>query len=186
MDEQSIISLYENRDETAISATISAYGGYCRTIAGQILDDPADVEEVLSDTWLQAWQAIPPAKPHHLRLFLARITRNLALSRCRASSAAKRGGGTVSLALEELGECIPGGDTPEQHMDGKLLEETIRAFLLTVSQRDRMIFLRRYFFLETTSQIAQRYGLRESNVLMRLSRTRRSLKQHLIQEGYTL
>jgi RNA polymerase sigma-70 factor (ECF subfamily) len=186
LQDQLIIDLFETRDESAISRTIAAYGEYCRSIAAQILQNPSDVEEVLSDTWLKAWQAIPPAKPAHLKLFLGKITRNLALSTYRAQTAGKRGCNVVAVALDELSECIPDRCTPEKLVDGILLEEIIQTFLLTVSQRERMIFIRRYFYLETTAQIARRYGLRESNVLMILSRTRAKLKKHLIQEGYSL
>ena len=186
MEDQQIITLFENRDESAIHAVISAYEKSCRAIASQILHNPADIEEVLSDTWLKVWQSIPPAKPNHLKPFLCKITRNLALNTYRSQSAVKRGGNTVELALDELGECLPGGESPEQQLDGKLLEATIRAFLSTVSQRERMVFIRRYFYLETTAQIARKYGLRESNVLMILSRTRAKLRNYLIQEGYSL
>lgn len=186
MDDQYIINLFENRDESAITAVISAYGESCRAMAAQILCNPSDIEEVLADTWLKAWRSIPPAKPNHLKPFLCKITRNLALSAYRSQSAEKRGGNAVELALEELGECISGGESPEQHMEGKLLAETIRAFLYIVPQRERMIFIRRYFYLESTAQIAKMYGLRESNVLMILSRTRGKLRKYLIQEGYSL
>lgn len=186
MQDQQIIHLFETRDETAISSAMQTYGEYCRAIAAQILPNPADVDEVLSDTWLKAWQAIPPAKPAHLKLFLGKIARNLALSTYRAQAAEKRGGSTVDVALEELGECIPDRHTPERIVDGKLLEEAIQTFLHGISQRERMIFIRRYFYLETTGQIARKYGLRESNVLMILSRTRAKLRKYLIQEGYSL
>lgn len=186
MDDQQIVALYENRDERAVAETIAAYEGYCRAIAGRILENPADVEEVLSDTWLKVWYAIPPQKPKYFQLFLGKITRNLALSTYRSQTAAKRGGGAVEIALEELGECIPDRNTPESHVDQKLLEQMIRDFLQTVSPKERAIFVRRYFFLESTKQIARNHGLRESNVLMILSRTRSKLKKYLTQEGYAL
>lgn len=183
MDDISIIKLYECRDETAIEHTVKAYEGYCRSIASRILDDPQDVEEVLSDTWMKVWQSIPPHKPEYLRLYLAKITRNLALSTYRSNTAEKRGGSAVEVALDELTDCIPGSNTPEQEVDRKLLLEHIQRFLRTCSDRERAIFIRRYFYLESTAQIAQQYRLRDSNILSILSRTRKKLKQYLIQEG---
>lgn len=153
---------------------------------GRILDDPGDVEEVLADTWLKAWQAIPPKKPQYFKLFLGKIARNQALSTYRGKTALKQGGGTVQLALEELGECIPAPNEIDSRLQQEVLKDTIEKFLLSESRQARSVFLRRYFFLEDTAEIARRYGLRESNVLMILSRTRTKLKKYLIQEGYDL
>lgn len=186
MDDKSIIDLYFNRDEQAIRETDLAYGSYCKTVANNILQNSEDVEEAVADTWLKAWNSIPPNRPMHLRLYLAKITRNIALNTYREQSAQKRGGGQVVLALEELGACVSRSDTVDSRIDEQLLRDVIQSFLQQCAKKDRMIFVRRYFFLEDTSTIAQRYGLKESNVLLILSRTRKKLKTHLIKEGYDL
>lgn len=186
MNDEQIILLYQNRDEQAIQETMNRYESYCRTVAGRILENAADVDEAVADTWLQVWQAIPPHRPKHLHLFLARITRNISLSIWRRNHADCRGGGQTALALEELGECIVGTDSPEKLVDMRELEKSISAFLKQQPQRHRSIFLRRYFYLEEIAEIARQFGLREANVRMILSRTRQKLKQYLIQEGYIL
>ena len=186
MRDEEIISLYFERNEQAIRETISAYGSYCRKIAGNILENEADVEEVLSDTWLRAWNAIPPQKPQYLRLFLGTVTRNIALSVYRAQVAQRRGGGEMPLALEELSECIGQGSDPEATVEAKELGKLISAFLRSEPQNSRVIFLRRYYYLESSKQIAQRLGTSESNVRLQLSRTRKKLKAYLNKEGYSV
>lgn len=186
MDDKAIIDLYFNRDEQAVRETVLAYGEYCRTVAGNILQNPQDAEEAVADTWLNVWNSIPPQKPRFLKLYLAKITRNIALNTYREQSAQKRGGGQVVLALEELGECVSHSDSVDSRVDERLLRDAIQSFLQRISKKDRMIFVRRYFFLEDTPTIAQRYGLKESNVLLILSRTRTKLKDYLIKEGYAL
>lgn len=184
MNDEKIIELFWNRDEQAIRESMSAYGPYCRAVAAGILADPADIEEAVADTYLAAWDTIPPQKPKHLRLFLGRITRNRAISILRKNSAERRGGDQVTLALEELSQCVSPAGSPEQEVDGKLLAATINRFLKSQPPRQRQVFLRRYFYLEDISAIACRYGLRETNVRMILSRTRQKLQKFLKQEGY--
>lgn len=183
MDDEKIIELYVARDERAISETDVKYGRYCGSLAKQILSDPLDAEEVVSDTWLRAWGSIPPTRPGVLKLFLAKIVRNLSFSRWRALTAQKRGGGEIALALEELGECAGIDGDPGRELEARELADQIGRFLETVPKRDRDIFLRRYFFLDTVTQIAQWAGIKESNVHMILSRVRRRLKEHLTKEG---
>lgn len=184
MNDEKIIDLFFCRDEQAIGACIDTYGAYCHTVASGILSDPADVEEALADTWLAAWDAIPPQRPNHLRLFLGRITRNRAIDICRKNSAERRGGNHVEVALEELSQCASPSGSPEQAVDAKQLAAAINRFLKNEPLQRRQVFLRRYFYLEDIPVIAQRYGLREVNVRMMLSRTRQKLRQFLIQEGY--
>lgn len=185
MSDEQIIELYLARDERAITATDMKYGDYCLQVADRILLDRQDAEEIVSDTWFRAWNTIPPKRPDILRLYLAKIARNLSFSRYRARGAEKRGGGEMILALEELAECV-GGSGPEGPLELRELTASIEALLRTLPERNRHIFIRRYFFLETTTQIGERYGLRESNVLMILTRVRKKLKEHLIKEGYYL
>ncbi len=186
MNDERIIALFQNRDEQAIKESMALYGSYCRTVAAGILTDPADVEEAVADTWLAAWDSIPPHVPKYLRLFLGRITRNGAISIWRRNSAQSRGSGQTALALEELGECISSDSSPETAVSAKELERTITAFLKNEPAVRRKVFLRRYFYMEEISAIAHRYDLTESNVRMMLSRTRQKLKKYLIQEGYIL
>ncbi len=184
MHDEEIISLYFARNEQAIQATINTYGRYCSKIAGNILRNDADVEEVLSETWLRTWNSIPPQRPHYLRLFLGKITRNLALSKYRAHTAKCRGGSEIAVALEELSECICQGSDPETKLEIKELGNAVTAFLESESQNSRVIFLRRYYYLESSKEIALRLGTSDSNVRLQLSRTRKRLKAYLNKEGY--
>ena len=168
MSDEEIIALYFARDEQALAQTDAKYGPYCFSLANAILPSREDAEEALNDTYLKAWQSMPPKKPAVLRLFLAKITRNLAFSRWRNLTALKRGGGELPLVLEELAT----------RSIGKLLD--------TLSPLEQNIFLRRYFFLEDAGAIAARYGLRRDSVNQSLCRTRKKLKAHLIQEGYAV
>lgn len=185
MTDETIIALFYKRDEDAIRQCMTQYGSYCKTVASGILTDPADVEEAVADTWLGAWNAIPPKNPTHLRLFLGRITRNLAIDILRRRQAYCRGGGEVTLALHELAEIV-GSDSAEAELDRKALAKSISAFLKSEPQLRRTAFIRRYFYLEDIPMIAQQLHRKESAVRMMLSRTRQRLKKHLVQEGYDL
>ena len=182
MEEQTILTSLNNREESAISQMQQAYGPYCASIARNILDNDQDVEEILSDTWLRAWNSIPPAKPAYLKLYLARITRNLSFDRFRTQSREKRGNGETALALHELSECI-GSGSPEEILEAEELRNGLNRFLSTLPQRDRQIFLLRYFHLLSAEAIARRISLRPDNVRAILSRTRRKLRQFLHKEG---
>ena len=183
MNDREIIALYLQRSEEAIRASIDSYGSYCRAIAARILDDPEDVEEAVADTWLRAWESIPPQNPRHLRLYLGKLTRNLALSRWRKNTAQCRGSGQVMLALEELGECVSTSDTPEALLDTKALAASISAFLRRLPARQKQIFLRRYFYLEETASIAASLGTKEVNIRMTLSRLRKKTERLLTTGG---
>lgn len=185
MNDSEIIELYWQRKENAILQTSRKYGEYCRAIAEHILSNAQDAEECVSDTWLHAWNSIPPQRPDFFRAFLARITRNLAFSRWRSTGAQKRGGGTFSSVLDELSECIPDSETPENILQYKELVGILNRFLDELSARDRSIFLRRYFYAESAAAIAAQFGLRPENILVILSRTRRKFRQKLSQEGYS-
>lgn len=184
MQDSEILDLYFNRNELAIVETDRKYGGYCFHVANAILQCEEDAEETLSDTLLHAWNAIPPQRPGVLKMFLAKITRNLAFTRWRSRNAAKRGSGETELVLEELAECIPGRERVDDRLNAKELAAAIRAFLDTLPEREQDIFLRRYFFAEESSAIAARYGMKAANILRILSRTRGKLRNYLTQEGY--
>lgn len=186
MTDSEIIALYWRRDESAIAATDAAYGGYCYCVAERILSSREDSEECVNDTWYRTWESIPPQKPNCLRAFLAKITRHLALDRYRLGMAQKRGGGEVALALDELAECVPAKGSPEESLLAGELEALINRFLASLPERERSVFLRRYFYVEPLKDIAGRYGLSLSNAKAILSRTRRKLRAFLKQEGYGL
>lgn len=186
MEDKVILDLYFARDERAISETEEKYGGYCYSIANRILNSNEDSEETVSDTYWQAWNSIPPQRPNYLKLFLAKITRNLAFSRWRKLTADKRGGGETDLVLEELAGCIPGTEHIDDQLNAKELAKAIRLFLDTLPKREHDIFLQRYFFVDDAETIAERYGIRRTHVNLILSRTRVQLKTYLTQEGYYL
>lgn len=183
MEDEQIVALYWAREEAAIAESEKKYGALCRSVAERILADHEDAREVLADTWLRAWNAIPPERPTRLRPFFARLTRNLAIDRWRKNNAEKRGGPLI-LALEELSDLADGAPLPQEEAEGKELERTIRDFLAGCTRTQRDVFLRRYFYFETTAEIADHYGMRESNVLNLLSRTKKKLKVYLQKEGY--
>ena len=185
MDDAQIIELFFARSEDAVAAVSDRYGGYCLTIAQRIVPTPEDAEECVSETWLRAWNAIPPQRPKILRLFLGKITRNVSLNRLAAETAAKRGGHEAAAALEELEEVV-GTDAVEEAADAAELERCIAAFLASQTPQSRKVFLRRYYHFDTTAEIARRCCLREANVLVILSRTRAALRAHLEKEGYAV
>lgn len=183
MEDEKIIELFFARQEEAIAAARETYGGYCAGVARNILSSEEDVEEILSDTWMKLWNSIPPQKPGNLKLYIARIARNLSFDRMRSLTREKRGGGELPLALDELAECIPSPGQPEERLEAEQLKRAVNAFLGTLPKRDRGMFLMRYFYVETTEQIAERFNVRPALVRTVLSRTRKKLKACLIKEG---
>ena len=186
MDDNAIIDLYFARDQQAVQATAQAYGAYCASIAQRILDDRGAAEECVNDAWLKCWQSIPPQRPKSLKSFAGRIVRNLALSARRADMARKRGGGQVQLALDELSEVVSGGDTPEGELDRKAFRATLDDFLEGLPERNRNLFLRRYWYLDSVEQLAKRFRMSRSQVTTTLYRLRQKLRVHLQQEGFEL
>ena len=184
MEDEKIIEQFFARKESAITAVRDTYGSYCARIAGNILDSEEDVDEILNDTWLKVWNSIPPQHPENLKLYIARIVRNLSFDRFRSRNREKRGGGEPVLALQELAECIPSPDRPEEKLEAAQLNRAVSAFLEPLPLRDRKIFLLRYFYVESTEEIAARLGIRPTLVRTSLSRTRKKLKTHLSKEGW--
>ena len=184
MEDKEIIELYNRREETAISCTAEKYGTYCFSIANNILHSHEDSEECVNDTWMKAWNAIPPTVPTYLRVFLGKITRNLSFDKYRASHSESRGGGQMAVVLDELEEIVAGSSDVEAHYEQKELVEAINTYLKKLPERECNIFVRRYFYAEETSDIAKRYQLKESNVLMILSRTRKKLRTFLKEEDF--
>lgn len=184
MEDSQIIELYWQRNTDAISETSEKYGTYCFSIAENILYSAEDSRECVNDTWLCAWNAIPPQRPAILRLFLAKITRNLSFDRFRSKKAEKRGGGELPLVLDELEECLDSGTNVEAAYESRELEEFVRQFVRALPKRERDLFVRRYFFTEPVAAAAKRYGLTENNAAVILSRTRKKLKDELRKGGY--
>lgn len=187
MEDSQIIELYFQREETAIEETAAKYGGYCFDIANRILEDQADSEECVNDTWLKAWNAIPPARPTYLRLFLGKITRNLSFNRYREMHREKRGGGgEAALVLEEMDEFLADTADVESEVEQAEFVRVLNRFLYSLPERECNIFIRRYFYTDRTEAIAKHYGLKESHVLVILSRTRKKLSKVLEKEGYMI
>lgn len=186
MDDSKIIALYFDRSEQAISETAKKYGRYCHYIAFQILHNTEDSEECVNDTYLRAWNAIPPKRPERLRTFLGKITRNLSLNKWEKQSAHKRGSGQTEQVLEELMECIPSENNVEKVVEDKFILEILNDFLDKLPADKRKIFVRRYWYFSSIKEIARAYGISESKVTVTLFRTRQMLKEVLEKEGVML
>ncbi len=186
MQDDQIVDLYWSRDEQAITESQRSYGSYCHSIAFRILRDREDTDECVNDTWLRAWNAMPPSRPGRLALFLGTITRNLSLDRWKEKRAKKRGSGEMMLALDELAECVPDRHSTEDAVETAELERLLNEFLHTLPERDCNVFLRRYWYVEEYSSIAKRYGMKLSTVKTSLFRTRGRLRTFLEKEGIIL
>ena len=183
MEDAAIIALYWERNQDAIEQSRQKYGAYCLTVSRNILDSREDAEECVSDTWLRAWNAMPPQRPSILSSFLGRITRNLSFDRCRRQNAEKRGGGALPLALDELSECVPAPGRVEHALEERELTETIDRFLRTLPEKDCNLFLRRYWYVDSVQSIAARYAIKENTAKSILFRTREKLRRYLAGEG---
>ena len=186
MEDSVIIQLYWQRSEAAISESRTKYERYCTVIADNILHCPEDTEECLDDTWLRAWQAMPPHKPDRLSVFLGKITRNLAIDRYRRSRAEKYGKGQIALCLDELAECVGTEDAIGKMADDFALRAALDEFLQELEAEAKDIFLLRYWYMFSVKEIADRTGKSDGAVKMSLRRTRSKLKSYLEQEGFTL
>ena len=186
MDDNQIVELYLQRDETAIKHSAIKYGIRLRTIANRIVKDQQTAEECENDTYLEAWNTIPPHEPgNYLFAFLARITRHLSLNCCRDRGRLKRSAFICELS-EEMEQCIPAPDDTECRIDEIVLNEAINDFLGNLSEEKRNVFLRRYWYLDSIADISKRFAISESKVTSMLYRCRKQLREHLIKEGYTL
>lgn len=182
-----ILDLYFDRNEQAIAETQNKYGTYCFSIAYHILHDQEDSDECVNDTWMRAWNSIPPNRPDYLNIFLGTITRNLSFDRYKKKKAAKRGSGDLGVCLDELEECIPDtGSSTEDTVEAAELQRMINEFLKTLPEKDCNVFLRRYWYSEEYAEIADRYGMNLNSVKTTLFRTRGKLKAYLEKQGITV
>ncbi len=186
MEDSRITELFTLRDESAVSEAESKYGGYCHKLAFNILGDDADAEETVSDALFRLWQSIPPEKPKSLGAYFAKITRNTALNRIERSSAKKRGSGELPLVLDELDYCISSPHSTEAAVDARQLTELINRFLSSQKSDARVIFLKRYWYMRSISEIAEEIGCSESKVKTSLMRTRGALREYLDREDFSI
>ena len=186
MKDNEIIDLYWARNEKAIAATKEKYGNYCHTIAFNILHNNEDAEECTNDTYLGAWNSIPPQRPNPLSTYLGKIARNFAWNRYKQYTAQQRGLGQVTAVLSELEECVPAETTVEQAVEEKVLVSVIDRFLYAQPRIKRTIFIRRYWHLWAIRNIADTYGMSESKVASLLFRMRNDLRIFLEKEGIML
>ena len=184
MDDELIVQLYWDRSESAISETDRKYGAYCNSIAYGILQNKEDAEESVSDTYMDAWNSMPPHHPSILATFLGKITRRISIDRWRSMTRLKRGGGEVVLALEELEQCVAGGHSPEQVIEKQELAKAINRFLDTLPTPERRVFLARYWYMDSIQEIATHFRFSQSKVMSMLFRTRNKLRRQLEKEGY--
>ena len=186
MDDSKIIELYFDRNENAINETRNKYGNYFFAIANAILHNRQDSEETINDTYLAAWNSIPPHHPENLKTFIGKICRRLSINRYRAENAQKRGGGQVQLSFDELEECIGDEHSFKEALEEKMLAEMIDEFLLSVKESERKVFVCRYYYFDSIEEIAKRFGFTAGKTKMMLKRTRDKLKDYLLKEGVLL
>ena len=184
MEDRKIVDLYWQRDENAIPETAAKFGGYCRTIAYNILADAEDAEECLNDTWLRAWNTMPTNRPSRLAPYLGKLSRWISLTRLREKTSLKRGGGETELVLDELAEAVDSGADVEKAVELKELNAALRRFLKNLGETERQVFLARYWFIASIAEIAEKFGFSESKVNSMLHRTRKKLRKALETEGY--
>lgn len=186
MEDAQIVSLYWDRQEGAIAETERKYDRYLTKIAYNILADLEDSRESVNDTYLAAWDSMPPHRPSVLSAYLAKLTRRISIDKFRYHSRQKRKGSEYTLSLEELGDCVSGGNSTEELVNIKLLADSIGLYLRLQPEQTRNVFLGRYYFLDSVPEIARHCGMTESKVKTLLYRTRIGLKEYLRKEGFDL
>lgn len=186
MEDRNIIDLFFRRDRKAITEMSEKYGKRLMRIASNILGDGRDAEECVNDTYLNTWNSIPPNDPENLLCYSAKIVRNLAINILKKNTACKRGGGSVEEAYDELAECLPYLNTVEDRLDEKELSKIINAFLGGLPKKSRIIFVRKYWRMDSIKAIAANLRISEGNVKNTLFRTRQKLKELLSEEGISI
>ncbi len=185
LDDSKIIELFFERSEQAIVELSGKYGNICNGIANNILNDKRDAEECVNDAYLAVWNTIPPQKPNPLLSYVCRIVRNTSLKRHRSNTAKKRNS-HYDVTFEELCDTLSSNDTVEQEITVRETERVINRFLEGLDRDDRVMFVRRYYFSDSISDIAKRFGITSHAVSVRMTRLRERLKKYLIKEGYPL
>ena len=181
LDDSKIIELFYERSEQAIIELSNKYGSVCTRVANNILNNRQDTEECVNDAYLAAWNSIPPNSPDKLSVYLGKLTRNLSLNRYKAQNATKRGGGEFAVSLDELDECIADAKIEQEEL-GKLISD----FLYTQPKQTRQVFVRRYFYSDSISDITKRFEMSESKVKSMLHRTRQGLRKYLEEQGVSI
>ena len=185
MDDQAIIALYWSRNQQALDESQRKYGPHCLRLSENILASREDAEECVSDTWLRAWDTMPPQRPDSLRAYLSRICRNLSLDRWRARKAQKRGEG-LEVLLEELEDCVPSSPSAEAAAESREITQCIDTWLSILELNDRTVFLRRYWYGQQVRELAKQEGCTPQKMAQRLYRLRQSLRKALEQEGIVI
>lgn len=186
MEDEEIINLYLNRDESALKQTAEKYGARLRNLSNNILEDITTAEECENDTYMKAWNSIPPHEPRtYFFAFLARITRHISLDCCKNRSRIKRSGHLIELTAE-IEQCVSSPDDTESQIEGKILGSAISTFLRRLPEERRNVFMRRYWYLDSIAAISKRFAISESKVKTMLFRSRNELREYLIKEGYAL
>ena len=183
MEDARIVDLYWQRSEEALTETDRKYGRLCRSVARNILENDQDAEEMVNDTWLAAWNSRPANRPTVVGAYLAKITRNFSISRALEKNRLKRGGGELPLALDELAECVAAPDSPELAAEMHELTERIDAFLRTLPDTERQVFVCRYWYMAEVDAIAKRFGFTHGKTAGMLFRTRKKLRNLLRKEN---
>lgn len=186
MDDEQIVSLYWLRKESAIRETEKKYDHCLTKIAYNILSDYEDSRESVNDTYLAAWSSMPPHRPSILSTYLSKLTRRISIDLLRYRNRGKRQESQYALSLEELGECVSGGNTTEAAYDEKELADTIAAYLRQCSEEARNAFICRYYYLDSIREVAVCCGMTESKCKTLLHRTRKGLREYLNKEGYAV
>ena len=184
MEDRQIVDLYWARSESAITETDKKYGRYCHYIAYQILADDLDAEEIVNDTYLKTWNTVPPKYPDPLKTYVGMISNQLALNRYDEKTAAKRGGGKMPLIFHELDECLADEEENIDIAEAVVLRDLLNRFIWSLPKKTRNIFVRRYWYASSLTEIAKEYGMKESAVAMLMFRTRQKLREFLQKEGF--
>lgn len=186
MDDSKIVQLYWDRNEQALTATSDKYGNYCITIAKNILGNKEDAEECVNDTYMRAWNSLPPHRPNILSTYLGKITRNLSFNLYKRNTADKRGGGEVPVVLDEIVDLVSDTDDVEKEIDRRELVKAIDDFLGKLPADKRSIFICRYWYFDSISNIASRFGMTNNYVSVLLNRLRLKLHNYLLERGFEI
>lgn len=186
MQDEKIVELYFDRDELALKETEAKYGGYLYKIAFSVLNDNSDSEESVNDTYLAAWNSIPPNKPSRLSSYLSKLTRRISVDILRRKSSKKRIASQYALSLSELEEVVKDKGNMEEDMENKALGLAINDFLRTLSKESRVLFVCRYYFCDSLKDAARCLGISEGKAKSNLFRTRQKLKDYLLKEGFEI